>query len=236
MKKKLLNLIIFLLIFSSLFGAVTTQNYKSTTKPIVLQGAIKESYFVNITPIPSGASNFLIGLPFNIEGEDVKNTSEGRPIANWTFLSNANFHLTISATPLIYIEDVNGTPRHDPLYYNLILDFEISYKKENGDNYMSYQKGSGIYYPGEDTNEERVVFKKGDSELIGVNSLYEFLGITSSDHPFIGEMNGRIRLRFTEKTTQYILDNHDTTIEGTDNLVLPSGEYIGTVTFTLESR
>lgn len=236
--------LLFILLLLPLFIFAATGEYKSTSRPVTLQGAIKEAYAIELIPISSSAENFMIGLPFNIEGDDVQATTtidnnnnnkktenEGRPIANLSFITNSNFHLKVDAQPLYHKED---TGKEHPLLYTLRLEANVAYKDANSSGNEMQQTtiiGTSTVKRAGETFETETTYLNLNTNRRENTSLYNALGVSEFSHLFIGELTGTLKFKFTQETSSLITA---TGTKGVSTTEYPAGEYTGTVKLTLE--
>ncbi len=197
------------------------------TKSFDIQGAFGDVVEIIVDPIPSQTQAYLMGMPFNIEDNQVQYgaTESGRLIANWSLISNLpNVSLTIDGEPLAY---KNNPSLSTPLDYELRLFYRIGYYNEKGD-LVDIGSGTPIVYS---TNDEI----DGNYE-----ESYELFARNIKDGTYIGSLNGTIYFMFTEESSEMLkpADGSRPPYEnyGDGRAFFPGGEYVATVTLTLEAN
>lgn len=202
----------------------------SRTKSFDIQGAFGDVVEIIVDPIPSQTQAYLMGMPFNIEDNQVQYgaTESGRLIANWSFISNLpNVSLRIDGEPLAY---KNNPSLSTPLDYELRLFYRIGFYNENGD-LVDIGNGTPIVYS---TNDEV------DGNYEGIEETYELFARNIQDGTYIGSLNGTIYFMFTEESSEMLkpADGSRPPYEnlGDGRAFFPGGEYVATVTLTLEAN
>lgn len=225
MKYKFMLLITILFASTEIFALTHV-----TTKEIKLQGGYGSVVESAIRTITSQGLTQYVGMPFDIFDDYVQysisadNPSYGQKIiARWDLLSNCDFRLDITATPLMHVND----PSHRPLYFRVAHHFELSYITNTGDTSMI--GGFYVFEPDEsktDGSGTTRVFSDGSY----LNCEPVFSEICNQSHAntdaFIGAVNDDIYFGFTYNTSQYLATDEAKT-------ELPDGNYRATVTITM---
>lgn len=208
MKKILAVLLIMLSLFSL---AADYAHVKSTSFKV--QAGFGEMSEVYITEIPAQSSQFLEGMPFNIEDSIVQfsNGGRGRTIAYFSVMSNTNCKIGVKAENLEWQdgpEDSSaGSASSEGLSYILNFDYNVSYTTADGSIEYSPNDTGFIVHSGQSG--------EGASLYTGQIPSNTYLSIS----------DGRISFMFDSETSDRIRNNPDS---------VPAGIYTGTVVITLE--
>lgn len=209
------KIIIFILIFtSSLLSLFAWQPLE--TKALQIQAGVDKALEINVEPIPAQTEFFLIGMPFNIEEDYVKYSAEldGRIIAHWNILSNSQYSIFVDADKLHHV-DTSSYPNAN-LDYILTFTYDIGYIDVN--NNSQSMKGEFVY-------------NTANNSLSGSNveeNKFKFTGNIKDS--FIGLLDGDIYFMFTDSATNTIAANKEN-----NSATVPQGDYIATVTLTMEA-
>lgn len=160
--KKILLVAMTILLCASLFAAAELkENY---TRDILINGFVKSYCITNIRPIMD-SSNPLVGMPFDIMGDDIKLKSDlklGREIARWDIATNLdNVTLTFNITPLT--SDSDGT---QIAFY---LTFRIAYDGPTPSGFGTIVDYYSI--PSDSANHVVLVTNRSGEDVLPVISL-----------------------------------------------------------------
>lgn len=229
--KRIAYQLLFLFFIICTAGAAITN---PVSKPFKIQGGSGSVLHINITPISTQATSFLMGMPFDIEEDLVQygKMKSGRSIANWSMIANTDFVLKVKAGLLT--SEGNYTPVgssdavHAEIPYILEFDYSFGFYDKNGsiDNLTGYfslnnETGSGSYInpaTGATTN----VTWTTDKAFV-----FDILPSDIDSTGLSGSVDGQIYFMFTQNGT-YRIKNQGGTV--------PVGDYYAYVTVTLEAK
>lgn len=240
-----ITIIALILFISSSLFAVTNE----LSKPVALQAGYRTVTEFYVSPIVAQKQGFLIGMPFNIEGNDVlyfgastasDSSSKlavfgggpGRVIADWNMLFNSPIDVSVSAESM---KPVNGTvPEGAPeLTFSLALSFKVSYITSDGigasNGYIIYDGATGKSYIYD--TDKNATYPSSISAATEVAPFADYLTELGAAG-LIGESEGKIRFGFTESATKSLTDktNNEPTYDW------PNGEYVANVTLTFTAK
>lgn len=224
-----LLLLIFFIICTA--GAAITN---PVSKPFKIQGGSGSVLHINITPISTQATSFLMGMPFDIEEDLVQygKMKSGRSIANWSMIANTDFVLKVKAGLLTSDGTYTPAGSTDAVYAEIpyILEFDYSFgfydKNGNIDNLTGYfslnnETGSGSYINPKTGATTNVTWTT-DKVFV-----FDFLPSNIDSTGLSGSVDGQIYFMFTENGTDRIKNQEET---------VPVGDYNAYVTVTLEAK
>ena len=225
-----LLLLIFFIICTA--GATITN---PVSKPFKIQGGSGSVLHINITPISTQATSFLMGMPFDIEEDLVQygKMKSGRSIANWSMIANTDFVLKVKAGLLTsdgtYTPVGSSDAVHAEIPYILEFDYSFGFYDKNGsiDNLTGYfslnnETGSGSYINPETGATTNVTWTTDKAFVFDIlPSDIDSKGLLR------GAVDGQIYFMFTENGTDRIKNQGKT---------VPVGDYNAYVTVTLEAK
>lgn len=133
--KRIAYLLLFLFFIICTAGAAITN---PVSKPFKIQGGSGSVLHINITPISTQATSFLMGMPFDIEEDLVQygKMKSGRSIANWSMIANTDFVLKVKAGLLTsegkYTPVGSSDAVHAEIPYILEFDYSFGFYDKNG--------------------------------------------------------------------------------------------------------
>lgn len=204
------------------------------SKPFKIQGGSGTVLHINITPISTQSTSFLMGMPFDIEEDLVQygKTKEGRSIANWSMVANTDFKIKVKAglltsvgtyTPSEGSEDVNAE-----LSYIMTFEYSFGYYDSNGNisnlsgNFSLNNETGGGSYINPETGSSASVTWTPDKYFV-----FDFLPSDIDATGLSGSVDGQVYFMFTENSTSRINKQGDT---------VPVGDYYSYVTVKLEAN
>lgn len=244
MRKRIFSFVYLFIITLPIFcSSVSRENtLHRLTRPINLQGAYRDVLSIAVTPIMAASESYVIGMPFNIEDESVAYNavvtdvgSFGRRIATWSFATNSDFEINISAEPMTHASVQNGTE----LLYDLGFAFKIAYIENisgetNSLEGLIYYTAEGFSWDGYNipAGGTLILKKSGINQYSGVASFSELLA-EAAPNKIIGSEGGGVYFRFTSYSTNLIHSPDNYQIASND---LPTGEYKANVTLIIRSK
>ena len=230
MKRIKIVFILTLSIIATLGAAVINP----VSKPFKIQGGSGTVLHINITPISTQSTSFLMGMPFDIEEHLVqyRKTKEGRSIANWSMVANTDFKIKVKAglltsvgtyTPSEGSEDVNAE-----LSYIMTFEYSFGYYDSNGNisnlsgNFSLNNETGGGSYINPETGSSASVTWTPDKYFV-----FDVLPSDIDATGLSGSVDGQVYFMFTENSTSRINNQGDT---------VPVGDYYAYVTVTLEAN
>lgn len=229
--KRIAYLLLFLFFIICTAGAAITN---PVSKPFKIQGGSGSVLHINITPISTQATSFLMGMPFDIEEDLVQygKMKSGRSIANWSMIANTDFVLKVKAGLLTsegeYTPVGSSDAVHAEIPYILEFDYSFGFYDKNGniDNLTGYfslnnETGSGSYINPETGATTNVTWTT-DKAFV-----FDILPSDIDSTGLSGSVDGQIYFMFTQNGT-YRIKNQGGTV--------PVGDYYAYVTVTLEAK
>ena len=204
------------------------------SKPFKIQGGSGTVLHINITPISTQSTSFLMGMPFDIEEDLVqyRKMKEGRSIANWSMIANTDFKIMVKAGLLTsegtYTPSEGSEDAHAELSYIMTFEYSFGYYDSNGNisnlsgNFsLNNETGSGSYVNPETGSNTSVTWTP-DKYFV-----FDFLPSDIDSKGLSGSVDGQIYFMFTENSTNRIENQGDT---------VPIGDYYAYVSVTLEAN
>ena len=229
--KRIAYLLLFLFFIICTAGAAITN---PVSKPFKIQGGSGSVLHINITPISTQATSFLMGMPFDIEEDLVQygKMKSGRSIANWSMIANTDFVLKVKAGLLTsegeYTPVGSSDAVHAEIPYILEFDYSFGFYDINGniDNLTGYfslnnETGSGSYINPETGATTNVTWTT-DKAFV-----FDILPSDIDSKGLSGAVDGQIYFMFTQNGTDRIKNQGGT---------VPVGDYYAYVTVTLEAK
>lgn len=229
--KRIAYQLLFLFFIICTAGAAITN---PVSKPFKIQGGSGSVLHINITPISTQATSFLMGMPFDIEEDLVQygKMKSGRSIANWSMIANTDFVLKVKAGLLTsegeYTPVGSSDAVHAEIPYILEFDYSFGFYDKNGsiDNLTGYfslnnETGSGSYINPETGATTNVTWTT-DKAFV-----FDILPSDIDSTGLSGSVDGQIYFMFTQNGT-YRIKNQGGTV--------PVGDYYAYVTVTLEAK
>ena len=218
MKKALIVLLIAM--------SAVSLNARSRTKSFNIQGGYGDILEILVEPIASQTQAYLIGMPFNIEDNQVQygKTESGRMIATWNILTNrmdGDIRLKVSGAKLKH----SNQPSSE-LDYELRFFYRLGYYNTDGDLVDTGANEALMY----STDPDGSAQPKEGFTLFSSSTAVE-LG------SYIGSIDGSIYFMFTEDSSAVIRPTDGSKANYTPSgsqPYFPGGEYSAEVTLTLE--
>lgn len=227
MKKRVLSLLYFLLVVEVIFAS--TVNDTNTSKYFKIQGASGAVLRSTVSPISTQSTAFIMGMPFDIEDDLVQYgvMQNGRTIANWSLVTNADFTIKIKADNLKSANNTGTEGVYCYLPYILKFTYNFGYFDSNGN---SLSKSGEFTIDNESGIVKYTDPSTGSSVEKGLSAdgylSFQFLPSGIAFYGLSGSVDGDIYFMFTESSSDTIKNHGDT---------VPVGDYSADVTILLES-
>ena len=214
MKKRTMILVLMLLCVTSLCFAA--KEYK---KEIKIQGGYDAVASISVTPIPSQAESYKIGMPFAIDDPSVQQgaSARGRLIANWSILANFPMLIDVEAEVMHHSSENELANYEHGLGYRLVFVYSLSYTKDGVESHIP-----NAFFP--------IPVPKGSAKTVTVSNIDLLGGQTIEKDSLVGSADGEVFFTFDESTTNNIIKNP------TEFEKLPNGNYIANVTLKMKAK